>query len=368
MFSRNRATRLGAGALVCLGAVALVGCSVGGSADDDGVRKLTMGYYVAENHPMAENGMIPFVEAVEEASDGAIEISTYPDGQLSGASEAVAALNHGILDLNFVVSATVPDDLPLNQAWFLPYGMTGTESMHAQWRALHEDNVLSQELQDNGLVPLMMMVNPAYEVSTKSGVLEDLDSLRGLRLRSPSPSTDGLISAVGANPINVPSTELYESLDRRQLDGTIYNFAGWNEMSLGEQLHHSTDQLNVVTSGLSMVAIDQGTWDELTAEEQEILLTAGMEASISAQAAMEQQNADTRDELIAAGTLETYEWDDAEVEAFQAAMEPVPGAWAESANRNGLPGTEVVDTIQDVWAIVQREGTEKLPADGLDFY
>lgn len=360
--------RISAALVAGFATFAVAGCS-GGTAEPGaaGTTTLKLGFYVAENHPMAANGMIPFAEKVEEASDGSIEIEIYPDAQLADKAESVSALENGIVDLSFVVSATVPEALPLNQAWFLPFGVTGTEAMRAQWTALHEENPLSEELKEKELVPLMMMVNPAYEFSTKGAPLEGIDDLKGLRLRSPSPSTDGLIRATGANPISVPSTELYESLDRGQLEGTIYNFAGWKEMSLNEQLDHSTDGLNVVTSGLSMVAISQSTWDSLTEEQREILYTAGLESSLEAQDAMQKQNDEVRDELVEDGTLEVHEWSKSDVAALQKLMEPIPDEWASSANSNGLPGDEAIDAIREALDTVKANDSGELP-DGLGFY
>lgn len=361
-------------AVLSTAAIALAGCASADASSDGGgaaagdVTTIRLGYSVSDGHPMARDGILPFVEAVEENSGGSIQFDLFPDSQLADGAEVVEAMSTGIMDASFVITSYLPHDLPLNTAWGLPYGLTGPEQAATMWQVLHQENALSEELRENELVPLMVFTAPAYEFSSTDTPLDSIESLAGLRYRSPSNAANATIEAVGGSPIQLASPETYEALDRGTVDGVMFYYAAWGDLSLGEQLHHSTSGLNVNSAGLNMVAITQSQWDSLSDEQRAIMAEAGREASMRVQAAVEDSGTELRDELVEAGTLTLHEWPEEEVARFQELMAPVPDAWASGAENAGFPGTEVVELIRSTAESVVAAGAGELPEFDPNFY
>ena len=55
---------------------------------------------------------------------------------------------------------------------------------------------------------------------TKAAV-SDLDQLKGVRVRAPTPSVTAMLNAIGATPVGMPPGQIYESAERGVIDGNV---------------------------------------------------------------------------------------------------------------------------------------------------
>lgn len=335
--------------------LALAGC--GGSGGDGGTVTLRLGYVMSDTHPMAVHGMLPFIEKVKENSDGSLEIEAFPDGQLAGAGEEFQAANDGIVDLAFAVAPYSPSDVPLNQAWSLPLGMTPEEGANAMWRVIHEDNELSAEFERAGVLPLAIVPTAAYEFQTTKREVAGIESLKGLRMRAPSDISRDILSAVGSSPVTLTTGEVYEGLDRGTVDGAFYYFGSWKALSLEEQLHYSTDGLEVALGGLQAIVITAEDWNALTEDQQKALYDAGKEVTLSVTKAIVADHDSERDEFTKSGVT-VSEWNDADIEELDARMSEVVDKWAESG---GSEAEDAIETIRAAIEEVRADGVDELP-------
>ncbi|MDI1345945.1 MAG: TRAP transporter substrate-binding protein DctP, partial [Pseudolabrys sp.] len=57
-------------------------------------------------------------------------------------------------------------------------------------------------------------------VHTKAPIT-DLDQLKGVRVRAPTPSVTAMLNAIGATPVGMPPGQIYESAERGVIDGNV---------------------------------------------------------------------------------------------------------------------------------------------------
>lgn len=349
----NKSTvMLGGAALVI--SLTLGACSSSGAASPDNV-SLRFGSVLAEAHPMTVHGVHPFIEQVEEESQGGVTFQQFSDGTLAAAGEDVAAQRNDVFDAFFIYAGYEPTEMPLNQVWSLPLGWTGPEQMAVMWRMLHEDTEVAAELQDIGIVPLMTFTSPAYDFQTADSPLEGLEDLKGLRLRAPSSIAREIMTAVGASPVELASSETYEGINRGTVDGTYYYYAGWPDFSLEELLHHSTHDLKTATTGLDLVGISLEDWEQLTDQQKTILYKAGRDQTMAVQKALMDEDDQMRERFEADGSLKTYTWPEQEVAEFQALMTGVVDDWVERAEASDYPAADVVQEIRSTLEEVRAE-------------
>lgn len=346
------------------GALTLTGCTghEGGTEVSDETVTLRFGYFLSDTHPTVQNGIMPFVEEVEEASNGSIQFELYPDAQLAPGEAAFESVGTGILDMSTAYGAHLPEELPLNQVWSLPLDMSAHQFANAIWRTLHEDNALAQEFDDAEVVPVMTFVSPLYEFSTGSTPIEGISDLNGLRFRSPSNVYNDMMTSVGINPTEISSTETFEALDRGTVDGTIYNFAGWTSGSLNEVLHHSTDGVPLGTGGLSSVIISQAAWDKLSEEQQNILNEAGRQASMGLMDHSVEADEQAKEQFVEDGTLEVYTWSDEDLEEFGLRTSGAIDQWVTKADDAGLDGQSALDAALAAGDAAEQDGVETMPS------
>jgi TRAP-type transport system periplasmic protein len=369
--TRNTGCRRGVAviAVMLTGAVGLVGCgggaqsSPGGRAEGMGESvNIRFGYFLSDNHPTVEHGIMPFIEEVEEASEGTITFDLYPDAQLAPGEAALESVNNGIVDMSTAYGAHLPEELPLNQVWSLPLDMSAHQWANAIWRTLHEENVLSREFADAGAVPVMTFVSPLYEFASGDRPLDGVNELQGLRMRTPSNVYNDMMTSVGINPTEIASTETFEALDRGTVDGTIYNFAAWESGSLNEVLHHATDGVPVGTGGLSSVIISQSMWDELSDEQRRIINEAGREASMGLMDYSVQANKEARDKFVEDGTLQIHAWPEEDLGEFRQKVGSAIDSWVSKADGAGLDGSAALEAARSAGEAAEQEGAETMPS------
>ena len=355
----------GVGVLVLAATLGLAGCNDGGSASGEGGPEsvtIRFGAVIGETHPTYVHGLKPFMEEVEEASGGSIKFEFFPDEQLAPGAAVLEAIDTGVLDMTTAYAAYLPEDLPLNQVWSLPLGMDAQTQANAIWRTMHEDNVLSAELGDAGVVPVMGFVSPVYEFATASKPLEGIDDLKGLRIRTPSSVYNKMMQSVGASPVDIKSTETYESLDRGTIDGTIYNFASWEGLSLSEVLHHATENVEVGTGGLSSVVVSQALWESLSDEQREIISEAGRKASLNLMTETLKLDDEARDKFVADGTLKLYSWPQKDVDELHEKFSRGVDQWVSDAEGSGLEAAAALEAARAAAEAATEDGAEEMPS------
>ncbi|MBO4911217.1 MAG: TRAP transporter substrate-binding protein [Butyrivibrio sp.] len=130
--------------------------------------------------------------------------------------------------------------------------------------------------------------------------ISGIDSLKGLKLRvSNDPVMNGLVEGLGASPTVVAFTELYGALQTGVVDGAEQPIANYASNSFNEVAGNMI--LDGHTLGAIQVIITDEAWNKLSAEQQDILMAAGEEASKYNRSISEEKEKEELEKLKAAG-------------------------------------------------------------------
>jgi TRAP-type C4-dicarboxylate transport system substrate-binding protein len=168
-----------------------------------------------------------------------------------------------------------------------------------------------------------------------------LDDLKGVRLRSPGPMQMQVIKELGGSPLTLPVPELYDSLQRGMVDGTVIGFSAVKDFKLYEVLkYHTLANLYVMPMGM---AINPKTWDSLPPDVQKIIedLT-GARMAETAGASFDQYDLIGQDfakkagaEFITLSPEEQKKWFDR--------IKPLNDKWVADMEAKGLPGKKIFE-------------------------
>ncbi|WP_219414280.1 TRAP transporter substrate-binding protein [Pseudonocardia nigra] len=342
------AWRARAGAALCAVTLALAtACAAGGGREGPpGGVMLVLADSFPTTHPVSREGARFFMERVGELTGGRVRFEYFPSEQLGAAEDFVSLARSGVVDVAMVSPGYVASQLPLSGVADLP-GMSSTscrgslavESLLAEGGVLHE-----VEFAPDGLRPLLVGVIPGYEVMTGGGraVTEPAD-VAGLQLRSSGGAIDRTVRMLGAAPVAMPVTEMYEAISRGTVDGTVLGPMSALPYRLDEAATHSTEgaQLGSFTITYS---IGTQAWDELPADLQAALAQAGRDTTRHLCRAIDDENAGSREEL-AAGGMRFHTLTPEEQQRWQEAVAPVREQWVADMERLGLPGRAVLDAM-----------------------
>lgn len=272
MHKTTRAT-----ALTASMALMLVACGGGDSSGDGAANNdadvdtitIRIGHISTEEGSY-EPILLEMDEALREATDGRVEIETYPNGQLGGDVEMLEQVQSGNLEATVINSAAASSVVPMVAGLELPYLFEDYEHAHS---ALDGEvgEFLTAEFDDAGLRLLAFWEVGFKNLTNDLRPIESADDAAGLQLRViESPLSISTYSALGIDPTPLPFPEVYTALQQGVVDG----FEGPYNSFVSGGLYEVQDyvsEIEMVYSSASFI-IDPGVFDSLTEDDQQALL------------------------------------------------------------------------------------------------
>jgi TRAP-type C4-dicarboxylate transport system substrate-binding protein len=301
--------------------------------------------FPASGHYFSEPGAKYFMETVQKATNGQVEFQHYPAEQLGKAKDLPALTRSGVVDIGSVMPSYAAEKMPLSAVGELPgIFATSCEGTLAFWK-LARDGVLAQkEFRPNGLRVLFALVAAPYQVLMRQKI-ETVKNLEGKKIRALGSAVDLAMRQLKATPIRMSAPEIYESLSRGTIDGTVISYVAAMSYDLGPLAKSVTTGLGFGSAVLTY-SISETRWKGLPPNVQEAMLKAGDEAT---RRSCERMDKDTDTDLARLQklgiTAVTFSRD--EQQDLTKLFASVGTAWGEELDQRGKPGSEVLKAYQE---------------------
>jgi TRAP-type C4-dicarboxylate transport system substrate-binding protein len=209
--------------------------SVAATGGDDTVYKFKMDIPDSKD---ATTGrfLSQWIEEVREASNGRIDITLFPSSQLGAVPDIIDNLKLGVSDIAWASPAMFSGRFPVMEGTNLPLldiptARVGTDLLYDLWE---QTDLMQKEF--DGIHPLMLHnACPYYFASAKGGDdITSLADLKGMKLRVQGTYPSVLLKELGAEPISLHASEIYESLSKHVLDGMLTDITTFRTYKLSE--------------------------------------------------------------------------------------------------------------------------------------
>ncbi|AHM73331.1 TRAP transporter substrate-binding protein [Yersinia hibernica] len=217
-------------------------------------------------------------DKLKTATDGRLEIKTFPGGVLGDEKQMIEQAQMGAIDIIRVSMTPVASILPEISVFTLPYMFRDEDHLH---KVL--DGKIGQEIgdkitnsKDSKLVFLGWMDAGTRNLITKQPVIKPED-LKGMKIRvQGSPIALATLKAMGANSLSMGVSEVFSGMQTGVIDGTENNeptFVAHNYMPVVK---------NYTLSGHFIIPelflYSKTKWDKLSPEDQQAILKLAKEA------------------------------------------------------------------------------------------
>ena len=261
---------------------------------------------------------VKFQELVAERTEGAVTIDIYPNASLGDERTLLEGMQIGTVDMGVITNGPVANFVEEMAVFELPFLFPSPE---AAYEVL--DGPIGQELLDKlsevnlkGLAyaerGFRNLTNSEREVRTPA----DIDGLR-IRVMENPVYTD-TFTELGANAIPMAWTEALTAMQQGTIDGQENPVNVIHSFKLNETQAHMT--LSRHTYAPAIFVMGMPVWNGLPEAAQDVLRQAAQEAAEHERRYNAEMEAEQLEELRAAGMQIV---DDADLEAFQAAVAPV---------------------------------------------
>ncbi len=333
--------------------------ALGGSVQ---AQDLTISQWTGPKHPVA----IGYAPLIAKLTESGFNVQQFEGGALLGATPALAGLGDGIADMGMLAMTYFPAEFR-NAQLVADMGLATPNNLAAMGAAI-EYNLLAcpeclDEYKAQNTLYLGTYSTAPYTIISNVPIRSTAD-LAGKKVRVPGSLWSRWAQKVGAVEVNVPSSEMFEGLDKGALDVAIQAPGAFQSYQLWDAAKYLTT-LNLGTyHSLSLMTTNRDWWATLTDEQRMLIKSQAAQVAVDATIAYTEADTEALAQLDEHGVelIEPSAEMIADKDAFVAGDLSVIVANAESAY--GVTDAQAkVDKFQALitkWAgIVEETGTDR---------
>jgi TRAP-type C4-dicarboxylate transport system substrate-binding protein len=203
----------------------------------------------------------PWIEKVEEASNGTLKIQLYMGGTLGNFKVTYDRVVDGVADVGFILTSLAGGKFKKLDVAELPFqSKSSVEAAYSMW------NVYAKGLVDDEfdkVKPLAIWTFPNAALHTKVKI-SSLADLKGMRLATSNVSTSKIVELLGGVPVTFSPADTYEVISRGTAAGTLMPFTGMRIFKVNSVTsHHLDEPLGAATA---LMFMNKRKYDSLPAE------------------------------------------------------------------------------------------------------
>jgi len=246
----------------------LSACNSSANSESTGTHKIIMTHELPESFHKHKY-MEKFKEAVEEKSDGRLEVNIYPAATLFKDGEAVEALGTGAVQMVWPVSSHFESLSESYGIVSLPFGITDDRMAEEAFRNQLTTN-LNGYVEEKGVKVLGLLRTAESIFLAKDIEIKSIKDFKGMKIRTVSGHVAAdMLGSVGATAISLPATELATSLSQGAIDGVNTSPDGWKDVvGSAAKYGYVVPDLQIFTYSM---ATDAAWFNDLPSDLQEII-------------------------------------------------------------------------------------------------
>jgi TRAP-type C4-dicarboxylate transport system substrate-binding protein len=292
-------------------------------------------------HSFVTAGAQPWAAEVEKQTGGRLKINLFPGAALGTAPDHYDLAVSGAADIADFNPGFTPGRFPLVSVIELPFlTHRSTPSSYAAWALYQEFPEIQAEFSQVKMF-FLIQTDPAQLFTVKKPV-HNLAELKGMSIRVPDERTGEAVKLLGATPVFMPMTEIYQALERATIDGCFVAIEACQSFRVHEVTKYCTMvDLSSITFGAGW---NLDSWNRLPKDIQTLL-----EGDLGAEwwlanyppafEAMTQKGL----QLMKDANIETINLAPDEMARWVERAMPAREHWAQDMEAEGKPGRKILD-------------------------
>lgn len=272
-----------------------------------------------KDYPTTMGGMY-FAALVEERTQGRIRIQVHAEAEFGSETEVIRQMRYGGIDFARISIAQLSNDIPEMNVLQLPYLYEDADHM---WRVLNGEigeRFLGYPEQYD-LIGLSWYDAGARNIYCSAKPVKTVEDMQGMRIRvQEAEMMSEMMRALGATPVQIPYNEVYEALERKQVDGAENNWSSYEAMQHYEVAKYYTVDEHIRIPEMQICA--RHTWEQLSEEDRQIIIECARESALYERMLWTEHETKAR-ETAQKNHVQEITLSAEEKERFKEAMKPV---------------------------------------------
>lgn len=314
----------------------------GGSEEGAAVnepRNFVISHFLPGHHPMQTEVLTEIFEEMKQVNPG-VSYEFYPANALGDAGSHYDMAVTGEADLALSVHGYTAGRFPTVTVVELPFLAESAEHGSRIIQKLHEE---FPEIQENhsDTTPLYLFTAEPAQILSVSHRIEKPEDLKGLRVRTPSQMGSKILEALGATPVSMPMSDVYESLQRGVIDAAMVPLETLHNWSFDEVVKYVT--IGNFSPTPFYVVMNTDKYNSLSDAEKEVLKNLG--GMVGAEKSGRVFDADGQKGLEKAKErgIEIIELTGDALKPWQDALASLAEEWIAEMEKQGYPGRQMYE-------------------------
>jgi TRAP-type C4-dicarboxylate transport system substrate-binding protein len=302
--------------------------------------ELKLHSFVPPRHSIWANVLTPWTKEVAAQSKNELTIRMFPAMQLGGKPpELYRQMVQGISDIVFTLPGYTSGDFPMMALTELPgTAKSADDGTKKLWR--HFDKFLSREFKDAKII--MLWNSDTASIMSKSKPVRSVEDLKGMKIRTPSAAQSAQLEHLGATPISMPVTQIYNSLDRGVIDASMIPMSAAIDFKLIEVAKYFTINAPLGRSPF-LVSLQKKKYDSLPANLRKVIDdTSGLKLSLQGAKTYDTRNDEAIAAVKKAADRELITLTDKQHDEFVKAFRSLIQKKAAEGDKAGLPASGLI--------------------------
>lgn len=215
---------------------------------------------------------------LKDETQGAVDIQIFPASQLGGQRDFVEGVSMGTVEMCIVGVGALESFEPRFSIYGMPFLFEDNDHLYKFYDSDINQKILQDFCDQKGMRVIGLFNEGFRTVWTKEKPVESLADFKGLKLRVPEvPIFVDMFTTLGCNATPLPAGDVYTALQTGMIEGVELPVSSIVGGKINEVVKYETVTNHV--SGAMVVLINEGYYQSLTGEQQQMLLAAVKEAS-----------------------------------------------------------------------------------------
>lgn len=241
--------------------------------------ELRLGLITPVGHSWTDSAQ-QLAELLRAESDGRLNMTIYPSGQLGNEPAMMQQLQSGALDMGIIQAAELGSRVDHVAAINAPYLVRSTQAVAQFVRHPEVVGLLDVLPQSTGTVGLGWLITGMRAVFSARPI-ENIAGVNGMKLRiNPTPVYRDFYQLLGAAPTPIPTPQVFEAMSNGQVDGLEADFEfSWNQRF--DKVSKSILRMNAVFMPAAAIASGR-VWQGMSDADRQ-LITASLKTVLDQQ-------------------------------------------------------------------------------------
>jgi TRAP-type transport system periplasmic protein len=238
--------------------------TVGARAEDPIVLKLSS--TAPATSPVNINATTPWAEQVNKDAGGTMKIEIFAAGRLASDKNNYDRLVKGVFEIAYGNHGPISGQFPGTEVAALPFLADNSSQASVALWSIANGGPIAGEYKDVKL--LTLFVYPQTIIHFRSPV-KTLEDLKGMKISTVNRVTSEALQALGAVPISMPNSEIYEAASRGIMQGVALAWSGVRQFKVQEVTTYHLEAPIGASTGFVMM--NKEAFDRLPAKAKEAL-------------------------------------------------------------------------------------------------